>query len=77
MVEAAQDLIVRESKLRALIAKAGTDSDGRLASSLAYKADYAATRGDLDELRKTAAGRNCKLPDPSTVPITDDVLKAR
>lgn len=62
MVEKAQALTERERELEGLIAKAGQSADGRLVSSMAYRPDYIATRGEIDELHKAAAAKNCKLP---------------
>jgi hypothetical protein len=50
----------RRKQIEALMAKAGDSLDGRLASAMAYQAEYTETGGDLDELRRAAAIRNCK-----------------
>lgn len=50
----------RRKQLEQLMAKANTTADGRLVSMLAYQAEYTETGGDLDELRATAAVKNCK-----------------
>jgi hypothetical protein len=52
----------REKELEALIAKAGTDAGGRLASAVAYSAEHSQARGNLVELRKTATAKNCPPP---------------
>jgi hypothetical protein len=56
----ASAVATRRKQLEQLIAKAGTTPDGRLASMLAYQAEYTETAGDLNELRRTAAAKNCK-----------------
>jgi hypothetical protein len=53
-------VVSRRKQLEALMAKAGDSLDGRLASAMAYQAEYTETTGDLDELRRAAAIRNCK-----------------
>jgi hypothetical protein len=50
----------RRKQLEQLIAKAGNSLDGQLVSALAYKAEYTENGGDLDEMRRTAAEKNCK-----------------
>jgi hypothetical protein len=61
----AKELATRESELTQLMARAEQDAGGRLVSTLSYKTDYAAVRGEMDEIRKTAAEKNCQLPQPS------------
>jgi hypothetical protein len=63
MAEKAQELTARERELEQLIAKAGQSTDGRLVSSMAYRPDYITVRGEMNELQKAAATKNCKLPD--------------
>jgi hypothetical protein len=60
LATAAQAKVIRQRELEALMAKAGTDAGGRLASSMAYQPEYAQLRGEMDQIRKTAAERNCK-----------------
>jgi hypothetical protein len=50
----------RRKQLEQLMAKAGTSLDGQLVSAMAYQAEYTETGGDLDEMRRTAAAKNCK-----------------
>src|SRR5471030_974819 len=45
-VKAAQ-LATREKELQALMAQAGTGSDGRLVSAFAYRPEYVTVRGDM------------------------------
>jgi hypothetical protein len=52
----AADRVVEIEQLKA---RAGTAFDGQLASALAYGSEHAELRGDLDELRRTAAEKNC------------------
>jgi hypothetical protein len=53
-------LATREKELEELMAKAGTSSDGRLVSAFAYRPEYISLRGDMNEVRKAAAAKNCK-----------------
>ena len=57
----------RQKELQALMAQAENGSDGRLVSALAYRPEYVTLRGDMIELRQTAAAKNCK-----SVPTLDE-----
>jgi len=59
LATAAQTNLTRMHELEALTAKAGPN--GQLASTLAYRPEYLQLRGELDQMRKTAAERNCKF----------------
>ncbi len=49
----------RIKELERLKAKAGTSFDGRLVSAMAYGSEHAEMTGDLNELRRAAADKNC------------------
>ena len=49
----------RQKVLEGLMAKAGTDLGGRIASGMAYDAEYAQNRGFISSLRQTATEKNC------------------
>ena len=51
----------RQLELEALIAKAGDSSAGQLASAVAYKPEYYQLRGEMTDLRRTAADKKCKF----------------
>ena len=53
-------IVTRQKELEALMAKAGPSADGQLASAITYRPEYLELRGDMIELRKAAAARNCK-----------------
>jgi hypothetical protein len=53
-------VVARQKELQGLMAKAETGADGRVASAIAYRPEYVASRGDLNELRNAAAAKNCK-----------------
>ena len=56
---------MREAELEALMAKAGRDASGKLASALAYRPEYLQVHGEMNELRKTSADKNCGSPPPA------------
>lgn len=66
LATAAQGNLTRMHELEALTAKAGPN--GQLASTLAYRPEYLQLRGELDQMRKTAAEKNCKLVPGVTGP---------
>ena len=43
------------------MAKAGEGSGGQLVSSVAYRPEYLERRGEMVELRRVAAEKNCKF----------------
>ena len=49
----------RQKELEQLMAKASTDTGGRLISDATYGAEYATTRGQMKNLRAAAAERKC------------------
>jgi len=51
----------RQHELERLMAKAGTDSGGQLVSSVAYRPEYLELRGEMIELRRVAADKDCKF----------------
>ncbi|HZL31619.1 MAG TPA: hypothetical protein VFC54_11260 [Pseudolabrys sp.] len=57
----------RARELEALIAKAGTGAGGSFASAVAYRPEYYQVRGELNELRRREAEKNCKpVPGAAT-----------
>ena len=52
-------LRTREGELVVLIAKAESGPGGAIAATLAYRAEYLQTRGELAELGKATAAKNC------------------
>jgi hypothetical protein len=51
----------RERELQALIAKAGPSSAGTFVSNIAYEPEYVQLRGEMAEVRRTAAEKKCDL----------------
>jgi hypothetical protein len=61
MANEARGIANRQQELAALMQKAGTDAGGRFVSAQAYQPEYIQLRSRMDELRKTAAEKNCNL----------------
>ena len=59
-------LKARERELEALIAKAGPGAGGSLVSAVSYRPEYLQVRGNLAEVRKAEAAKNC--PPPGAAP---------
>jgi len=57
----AQSIAGRQRELEALMKKAGVDAGGRFVSNQAYAPEYTQLRGQMNQLRKTAAEKNCNL----------------
>jgi hypothetical protein len=57
----AQTIAIRQRELEGLMAKAGEGAGGQLASTMAYRPEYAQLRGEMDQLRKAAADKNCRF----------------
>ncbi len=55
----AQTKAARELELQQLMAKASTDATGRLIGDMVYRSEYLSVRGELNELRRTAADKHC------------------
>mgnify|MGYP001600961519 CR=1 FL=1 len=53
--------IARQHVLEGLMAKAGAGTGGRMVSSVAYRPEYLELRGEMVELRRVAAEKNCKF----------------
>ena len=53
--------VARQRVLEGLMAKAGAGSGGRMVSSVAYRPEYLELRGEMVELRRVAAEKNCKF----------------
>jgi hypothetical protein len=63
----------RQHELEALMARAGEGSAGRLVSAVAYKPEYYQLRGEMADLRQTAADKKCKFvpsAERSTLPAS-------
>ena len=63
---ASQANMTRQHELEALMIKAGPSAGGQIASSMAYRPEYNQLRGEMVQLRKAAADKNCRIT-PGTV----------
>jgi hypothetical protein len=67
----------RQRVLEELTAKANTSSSGQIMSTVAYRPEYLQLRGEMNELRRTSAEKNCK-PVTIVVPgarVSDGVVR--
>ena len=62
LAKAAQGNADELRELEALMTKAAVDAGGRFVGNMAYGAEILQLRGRRDQLRKTAAEKNCNLP---------------
>jgi hypothetical protein len=76
LAEAAQANATRQRELEMLMAKAGPDAGGPLVSAVAYRPEYAQKRGEMNEMRRTAAEKNCKSLPGAEIPTgrTSDTI---
>jgi len=58
--DAAQANFLRQQELEKLMRKAGTGAGAEIVTDLAYRPEYVQLRGEMNELRKTSAAKNCK-----------------
>lgn len=68
----------RQKELEQLMAKASTDTGGRLISNATYGTEYATMRGQLKELRAAAAERKCNFVPGEDTPAgraSDSVIR--
>lgn len=54
-------IVARQKQLEELKAKAGPSPVGRAVALTTYEAEYLQTQGELGELRRAAAEKNCKF----------------
>lgn len=70
----------REQQLDALMAKAGSGPGGAVAATLAYRTEYSQVRGELAELAKESAAKNCPpppAPKPAAAPSPPKPKKSK
>ena len=72
---AATGMLAREKQLEVLIAKAGTGADGHFVSAVAYQPEYLQLRGDMNEIRRYSAEKDCKPAPAAAKPATPAVAK--
>ena len=54
----------RDAELEKLMAQASTGAGGEVVNLIVYRTDYLQNRGELDELVRTAADKQCSLQSP-------------
>lgn len=65
---ATQANMTRQRELEALMVKAGPSTGGQIASNLAYRPEYNQLRGEMVQLRKAAADKNCRSAAGAVAP---------
>ena len=78
LATAVQANVNRQHELELLMAKAGSGTGGELVSSVAYRPEYVQLRGEMTQLRKAAADKNCKaMPAgiPSDLRTSDQAVR--
>ena len=70
-------LRTREGELVVLTAKAESGPGGALAATLAYRSEYLQVRGELAELGRTIAAKNCPPPALEEAPPSKPPPKGR
>jgi hypothetical protein len=58
----------REQELAVLMAKAGNDAGARMISGMTYDPEYLSVRGEINDLRASAAAKNCNAPAAAPAP---------
>jgi hypothetical protein len=51
----------RQVELEQLMARAEQETGGAIVNAIAYRSDYAQTRGELAELNREASGKQCAI----------------
>jgi hypothetical protein len=58
----------REQELAVLMAKAGNDAGARMISGMTYDPEYLLVHGEINDLRASAAAKNCNAPAAAPAP---------
>jgi hypothetical protein len=58
----------REKELEQLKAKASADAGGGIIGGIAYDSEYLSIRGEMNDLRASAAAKNCNAPAAAPAP---------
>ena len=61
LADAEKNTVARIRELEQLMARAEVDSTGQIVSTAVYKSEYLTARGELNEIRKAAAAKNCEF----------------
>ncbi len=68
----------RQHELEGFMAQAGSGSDGRLVSAVAYRPEYLSLRGEMEDMRQTAADKKCNFvpgEDPGARAVSSRVIR--
>jgi hypothetical protein len=60
LMQQAEVNLKRQHELEGFMAQAGTGSAGQMVSSVAYRPEYLTLRGEMEDMRQTAADKKCK-----------------
>jgi hypothetical protein len=72
LAETARAISARQLELEKLMAKARTGSGGELVNALAYRPEYVQLRGQMNEVHRTSAEKNCKSSPAAPGPHGSD-----
>ena len=70
--------VTRQHELEGLMAQAGTGSAGQLVSAVTYRPEYLTLRGELEDMRQTAAEKKCKVvpgEEPAGLAASGDTIR--
>lgn len=70
--------VTRQHELEGLMAQAGTGSAGQLVSAVTYRPEYLTLRGELEDMRQTAAEKKCKVvpgEEPAGLAASSDTIR--
>lgn len=70
--------VTRQHELEGLMAQAGTGSAGQLVSAVTYRPEYLTLRGELEDMRQTAAEKKCKIvpgEEPAGLAASSDTIR--
>lgn len=65
----------RMHELEGLMAKASTDSGGKIVSHLAYQPEYTQLHGEMNEMRRTALQKNCNTVSGAANRSSDQAVR--
>ena len=66
----------REQELAVLMSKAGDDAGARMISGMTYDPEYLSVRGEINDLRASAAAKNCTAPAAAPAPTAPPAAAA-
>ena len=78
LAQAAEVKVTRQHELEGLMAQTGTGSAGQLVSAVTYRPEYLTLRGELEDMRQTAAEKKCKVvpgEEPAGLTASSDTIR--